>query len=316
MDLAGFADSCGVFCEPARVRALAVLCVHELSVAELQFVLELAQSRVSSHLARLKEAGLVRDRKVGTSTLWRYAEHTSGNGSTAQHVWEDLRPRLEEDAAMQADLQRAQAAVERRQGKQGALEAWAGELEKHYSPGRTWEALARALAGVSQLGDVVDLGGGDGAVAQMLAPHARHYTLVDHSEAMLAAARRRLGKLPHLRLEQQDLHALTLPHASADAVLLFNVLTDVEKPPVVLRNAAALLRPHGRLVVVTLGHHDHAQAMEQWRQRHAGFSPTTLGNMLRRAGLEVLSCAVTSKERRAPRFDVVTAFATPGGRAS
>ncbi len=309
MDLTQLSNTFSVFSEPTRLRALMVLRTYELSVQELTFVLQVSQSRVSSHLGRLKEVGLIRDRHVGTSTLWRYVVPENDDMDGPHNVWEFMRMSLGSDEAHSADLGRAVAVIHARHQGKSALDHWAGEMEKHYSPGRTWEALANALCGLANLGDVVDLGGGDGAVAQMLAPHARRYTLVDHSDAMLGAAKRRLHKMRQVRLLNQDVHALDLPAHSADLVLLFNLLTDVDDPQAVLQQAARLLRAKGRVVVVTLGNHRHHGAMEEWGHKHPGFAPASLATMLRKAGLDVSSCAITSRERRTPRFSVVTAFA-------
>jgi ArsR family transcriptional regulator len=187
-------------------------------------------------------------------------------------------------------------------------------MDRHWSPGRTWESLARAVAGLVQLGDVVDVGSGDGSVAQLLAPRARSWTCVDRSERVLSAARARLGKLHQVSFVPADAGALPLPDASFDAALLLHVLAQVESPARVLTEVSRVMRPGGLAVVVTLDAHDHAEVTAAYGDLHPGFAPAALRRMLARAGLEVGSCEITSRDVRPPSFRVVTSFATkPSG---
>src|SRR4029079_12823562 len=125
----------------------------------------------------------------------------------------------------------------------------AGEMERHYSPGRTWEALARGLIGLADLGDVLDAGAGDGATAQLLAPRARSITCVDVSEKLVDAARVRLAGHANARCEVADLHDLPFANASFDQVLLLNVLPSLKHPGAALAELARALRPGGRLAL-------------------------------------------------------------------
>jgi ArsR family transcriptional regulator len=188
-------------------------------------------------------------------------------------------------------------------------DALAGEMERHYSPGRTWDALARGLVGLLRLGDVLDAGAGDGAIAQLVAPQARTYTLLDRSERMLAAAEARLKPRTDVRYLRGDLHAIPTPDASYDQVLLLNVLPHAERPPTVLGEVGRVLRPGGTAVVVTIDEHPHADLSAQYGHVQPGFRPATLRRLLQKAGLTVTRCDVTSRERRDPQLSVVTALA-------
>ena len=134
-------DVLHVFGDATRVRLLSLLAREELSVAELTSILELPQSRVSTHLGRLKEAGLLRDRKVGAST--RYAVNDGAMPEQARGVWELLSAQLD-DRVLEADRRRSSNL--RRQRAASWPESIAGEMERHYSPGRTWEATARGFS--------------------------------------------------------------------------------------------------------------------------------------------------------------------------
>jgi len=307
--LGATSDLLGLLAEPSRVRLLALLGDNELTVNELCSVTELGQSRVSTHLGKLRDAGLVRDRRAGGSTYYRMA-----NGdlpAPARKLWSVVAADLN-DAQLATDRRRC-AAVLRARADARKGDRWpdsvAGEMERHYSPGRTWEALARGLIGLCDLGDVLDAGAGDGATAELLAPRARTITCIDVSETLIDAARVRLAGHANVRAEVADLHALPFPDASFDQVLLLNVLTHLRAPAQALTELARVLRPGGRLALVTLAAHEHLEVTAAYGHVTAGFKPAEIRKLLEKAGLAVEQCAVTSREKRAPQFEVVTAFA-------
>jgi ArsR family transcriptional regulator len=189
----------------------------------------------------------------------------------------------------------------------------AGQMERHYSPGRTWEATTRGLLGFLRLGDVLDLGCGDGVVASLVKERARSLTCLDRSARALAAARERLGADPLVTFVEGDMEALPLPSASFDQVLLLHVLTCTRDPAQALAEAARVLRPGARLCVVTLAEHHHADLVAAFDHLHCGFSPSGLRQLLGAAGLTVETCEVTSRERRQPYFEVLTAVASRPG---
>ncbi|MBX7194951.1 MAG: metalloregulator ArsR/SmtB family transcription factor [Sandaracinaceae bacterium] len=302
--------------DPVRLRLVALLAKHELSVAEVQETLDLAQSRASSHLAMLREAGLVRVRREGRNALYATDLEAMGEGTRA--LWSALSAGLE-DQLLVSDARRADVIVRRRTG--AWAETVAGEMERHYSPGRTWEATARGLLGLSQHGDVLDVGSGDGTLAALLAPVSKSVTLLDASERMVEAARRRLDKHAHARVAQGDAEALPFADASFDVVMLFNVLASLARPERAVAECARVLRVGGRVVLVTLAAHEHLELVQRFGHRRAGFRVAELAALLRRAGLETELCEITSREKREPCFDVITAYAhkpahTPSERRS
>lgn len=290
--------------DPVRLRLVALLARHELAVAEVQEALGLAQSRASTHLAQLRESGLVRVRREGRSAL--YAADLEAMTDPARALWSALSAGID-DQLLGSDARRAEAIVRRRAG--GWADTVAGEMERHYSPGRTWEATARGFVGLGRLGDVLDVGSGDGTLAALLAPVSRSVTLLDASERMVEAARRRLATVRTARFAQGDAQALPFRDASFDVVMLFNVLTSLERPELAVTEASRVLRKEGRVVVVTLGAHEHLEAVARYGHRRAGFRPAELDALLRRSGLEVELCEVTSREKREPCFEVLTAYA-------
>lgn len=299
--------------EPTRVRLLALLSQEELTVAEIVLVTQLAQSSVSTHLGKLREASLVRDRKSGASTY--YALNEGAMPENARKVWELVRAEVS-DSLLDHDRERSAHIVRARERASGWPDAVAGEMERHWSPGRTWESLARAMVGVVRLGDVVDVGAGDGTLAQLFGPRARSWTCVDRNERVLSAARDRLARAKNTRFLLGDAQELPLRDATFDVALMLHVLTQVESPARACSEAARVLRPGGVLVAVTLDAHDHLDTTAAYGDVHPGFAPAALRRFIGRAGLEVDACDVTSRDARPPCLRVISAFAgKPRGSA-
>ena len=295
-----------LFGDPTRVRLLNLVAQEELTVAELTTITELQQPRVSTHLGKLREAGLVRDRKVGASTYYSVNEETIP--PPARALWLLLRDQIQDDV-IDSDKKRMQQLVRAREKAASWPDAVAGQMERHYSPGRTWEATARGVIGLLRLGDVLDAGSGDGAIAQLLSQRARSVTCLDRSERVMAAARARLARERNVRFTVGDLHSLAFGDEQFDHVLLFNVLTYAHSPARVIAEAARVLRRPGDLVLVTLEAHQHQTLTAAYQHVNSGFSAPTVKKMLHKAGLTVESCGVSSREKREPHFQVITAVA-------
>lgn len=292
--------------DPTRMRLLVLLGAHELSVAELTRITAVPQSRVSTHLGKLKEAGLLRDRKVGTSVFYRMDE--ARMPAAARAAWQAIASQLD-DAALADDADRCDEVLAARSRAANWPDAVAGQMEHHYSPGRTWEATARAFVGLVHLGDVLDVGSGDGVIAQLLAPRASRYVCLDRSARVIDAARARLAHAANVEFVCADMQALPLADGSFDQVLSFSVLTYADDPQGCLAEWFRVLRPGGSLVLVTLDEHRHQDIASAYEHLHCGFSPQRLGVLLARAGYEVERCEVAARERKKPYFDVVCAFA-------
>jgi DNA-binding transcriptional ArsR family regulator len=161
LDLQSASLHCRLLADSTRLRLLLILEQEELSVAELAAILQLAQPRVSTHLAKLKEAGLVADRREGVSVYYRMPGSFQGSGLEA--LWTVLR-QSREDPLVQLDMERISQVIRSRSGATWA-ESVAGDMDRHYSPGRTWEATSRALVNLLRPGKVLDIASGDGVMA-------------------------------------------------------------------------------------------------------------------------------------------------------
>jgi len=301
-------DICRLLADSSRLRLLLLLEMHALSAAELNEVTGLAQSRISTHLAKLKQAGLVRTERGEGAALYS----ANGPSGAAAELWNSLRPRLD-DTQARVDLERAEQVLRARNAGQTWAESVAGRMERHYSPGRTWETTAHALIGLVRLGQVLDLASGDGVFAELIAPQCRQLTCLDISETVLAAARRRLAGVAKVHLQQGDMHALPFADAGSDqgfdVVFALNALAYSHDPGRALAEAARVLKPGGQLVVAALRRHPHTETQKAFDHANLGFEPAELSTLLRNAGLTVERCEVTSQETRPPYFEVITALA-------
>ncbi len=305
MDLATASSVLRLLADPTRVRLLAALEGEELTVAELAAVLHLAQPRVSTHLAKLKEANLVRDRRAGVSAYYR----ANTEGDEHQHLLlKSLRESID-DALLREDAARIPGVLAQRAREAGWADTVAGDMERHYSPGRTWETLARSLLQLLETGDVLDIASGDGITAELLAPHARSIVCIDSSERVVEAATRRLQAFSNVEVRQGDMQALDLGERRFDLVLMLHALTYAGEPATAVAEAARMLRPGGRLLAVTLGEHDHRAAVEPFDHINLGFSLKQLGGFAAAAGLDVVSANRLSRERKAPHFEVISLLA-------
>jgi ArsR family transcriptional regulator len=278
----------GGLADPTRLRLLHVLDRNELGVAELCAVLRLPQSTVSRHLKVLLGDGWLAARSRGTSRLYRMAEGVDGR---ARRLWRLAREQSGAWAALGQDrlrLDRLLAA--RRDASDRFFAGAAGEWEKLRAEtyGSGW--LADALAALLPPRAVVaDLGCGTGDLAARLASHAAQVHAVDRSAAMLRVAERRFGATPNIRFWPNELEKLALPDACCDAAFLLLVLAYQEDPGAVLREAARILRPGGRLVVADVAAHGEEEFRRRMGQARDGFAPEEVVSLCAAAGLEA-SC--------------------------
>lgn len=290
--------------DETRLRILHLLEAEPLTVAELTEVLDLGQSSISGHLAKLKQAGLVHDVAEGSAHRYRLRDDAPGDLRAA---WLAARSLSAGDPAIAAD----RAAQERLRDARGRdwVGRVAGLLHREYAPGRTWDSLAHAFAGAARFGRCLDVGAGDGALAGMLAPSTSRLVCVDPSAAMIEAGRARcrelkLGNVDWLKAPGEQ---LPLPDAGQDTVLLLQSLQYVEDPARVLAECGRVLAPGGRLLCLTLASHDHEEAA-RYGHRHRGFRDADLRAWVKGWCREPRLVQLPP-EARAPRFQSIILIA-------
>ena len=303
MDLESWSAHLKVFADATRVRLLALLEGEELTVAELSAITQLAQPRVSTHLAKLKEVGLVRDRRAGVSAYYRFED--TAIEPAQRMLWQSIRTGSD-DPLLRQDAERVPSVLAMRAADQNWADSVAGDMERHYSPGRTWEALARTALPLLWPGDVLDIASGDGVLAELLSPHADRYVCIDSSQRVVAAASERLKRFDNVEVREGDMHALPFANASFDLVVLMHALTYAAKPAQAVAEAARVLRPGGRLLLSSLARHEHRSVVEAYGHLNLGFTAKELEKFAVKAGLEIANCDIVTRERRPPHFEVIS----------
>jgi DNA-binding transcriptional ArsR family regulator/protein-L-isoaspartate O-methyltransferase len=295
---------CRALGDQTRVRLLSLLSEDELTVAELTRITQLPQPRISTHLRKLRESGFVRDRREGGSSFYGLdkARWPPENGRILQAVFAST-----DDPLLSVDRRRAAEVISAR-GETWA-ESVAGMMARHYSPGRTWPALAHGLVGLTRLGRIIDIASGDSAAAELLSGQATSVICLDISEKVVATNQRRLSHLKNVRFVQGDMHAVPLPAATFDHALLLSSLSYTATPETVLTEAARLLVGGGRLSVVALHTHAHDDIIASYNQLNSGFSVEALSELAEATGFSIDRCEVSGRERRAPHFEYITLYA-------
>lgn len=302
MALSQYVETLNLLGDESRIRLCALLRERELCVSDLVRVTGMAQSRVSTHLGRLREAGFVWDRRQGTQCFYGLA--LDSLPATAKSVLDEAV--LSDDPTLLGDQKRLSELDTERRG--GLPESVADELERYYSPGRSWQSLALGIAALLDLGDVLDVGSGDGAAAASLAPHSRSLTCIDTNARLVESAKERLARFDHVKTLVADVHALPFADASFDAVMMFHTLTYAERPARAIAECARVLRPGGRLVLLCLNQHRQTEVTARYGELHPGFSPRAVRGLLSAAGLEVRSSEIAAREAKKPHLEVVLAI--------
>lgn len=270
--------------DPVRTRLLLALEAQELTVRELQQVLQLPQSTVSRHLKVLADDGWLVARSSGTSNWYRMPGELPGS---ARQLWNLVREQARGSEAAIRDAERARAVVAERQGRSREFFATAaGQWERLRTElfGRA-AALAPFLGLVRADWVVADLGAGTGELAATLAPHAARILAVDDSAAMLEAARIRTAPLRNVEVRAGSLEALPLEDRAVDLAFAVLVLHHVGDPGRAVAEAARILKPGGRLVVVDMVPHEHAEYRELMGHQWLGFDGPGLARWCEAAGL-------------------------------
>lgn len=308
-----------ILAEPARLRILFLLRELELSVGELAQVLALGQPSVSKHVKILLDGGFVVRRKEGN---WVFIG--LGDPDLVEPVftliesWDDL---IGAGAWRAADRARLAAIQAERAGEAAqyfkAHAAHWSKLDRLHAAGEAVEAaILRDLAG-HRIGRLVDIGTGTGAMLALFKDRAEHMIGIDRSPDMLRFGRARLSEagIANAELRQGDMNGLGLPSASADTVILHQVLHYARYPAVVVAEAARLLAPGGRLVIVDVAPHDREELRRDHAHARLGFADEEVLGYLRAAGLDAsiadhlgggaLTVTIWSGKPRQPRLRAV-----------
>ncbi len=296
--------------DPTRLRILGVLNKGELSVHELQEITTLVQSRISTHLALLQEAGLVQSRRDGKRAIYRIA--SAGPSPLGEELGVALRGAAELPEH-EADLINLRRVLRVRENRAKLLfNQVAGRFDRSYGPGRSWEAFGQMLLRLLPPIDVADLGSGEGLLSELLALRCRRVIAVDNSEKLIrfATAKARRAGLRNLEFRLGDLQDPPIEPQTVDLVVLSQALHHAEDPQRAIRSAYGLLRPRGQIMILDLRQHGFEQARELYGDRWLGFAESDLTRWLEAAGFRDLEVAVVASEDQPPHFESLLASGT------
>jgi ArsR family transcriptional regulator len=295
--------------DPTRLRILTLLEEESLSVLELQEIMDMGQSRITSHLAILRQAELVDDRRDGKKSYYSLRAPTD---PTLQSLWKAALNAVRQTEQAGVDRHSLQRVTDRRRAESEAyFNMVAGRLGKNYCPGRSWEAIGHFLLLLTPDIDIVDLGAGEGVLSQLLARRARSVICVDNSPGMVKVGTE-LAKehaIENLRYILGDIESVPLDDQSADLALLSQALHHAERPAKALTEAFRLLRPGGRIAILDLKQHNFEKAHDLYADRWLGFSQNQLYQWIKEVGFEQVAIDTVSRESQEPHFETMLATA-------
>ena len=295
--------------DPTRLRLLLLLEEEELSVAELQQILGMGQSRISSHLAQLKRAGVVEDRRVGKNVYYGANHHEQNTRQT--RVTELTRTLARELPETLRDRTGLKLVLHKRQDKaRKYFDELAGKFGRSYVPGRSWKALAHTLITLLPPLTVADLGAGEGTLSQLLAKNARKVIAIDNSPKMVKFGSQLAKKHGFKNLEYRlgDIEDPPITKNSVDLAILSQALHHAIHPQRAIAAAHRILKRGGRLVILDLLSHRFERARELYADHWLGFSEVQLHQFFEKSGFRQIEVSVVSREKQSPHFQTV--FAT------
>ena len=273
-------------------------------MAELQEILSKGQSQISTHLAQLKQAGLVEDRRTGKNAFYRLNGPHGVDGSAAQGRQRDPRSGAGPASA-------ASGARKRQDKMRRYFDELAGKFGRQYVPGRSWKGLAETLLQLMPPMVIADLGAGEGTISQLMAQRAKRVIAVDNSEKMVEfgselakQARHRQSGIPAGRSGRRaDSHRHGGSRVSQPG------LHHARHPERAVGEAWRILKPGGRIAILDLNRHNFEEAREMYADLWLGFTELEMERMIKGAGFKNAETAVVYREQDPPYLETLLAVA-------
>lgn len=296
--------------DPTRVRILNLLRREDLSVLELQEILGMGQSRISTQLSQLRQANLVSDRRSGKHIIYTFGPVDEELDDRLLEAIDLALTDVEECADDEAAL--LLALGKRKDKARAYFDALAGKFGRTYCPGRSWKALAETLFELMPPRIIADLGAGEGTLSQLLAKRAEKVIAVDNAEKMVEYGIRvsRENGFHNLEYRLGEIEDPPIDSESVDLVFLSQALHHARKPDEAVAGAHRILKPGGTIVILDLLCHQFEEARELYADIWLGFSELEVTRFLESAGFSGIRFSVVDRERDSPHFQTLFALAT------
>jgi ubiquinone/menaquinone biosynthesis C-methylase UbiE/biotin operon repressor len=305
--MASIVKSLRLLADETRLRLLLLLQKEELSVLELQEILGMGQSRISGHLAHLREAGLVHDRRAGKNIYY---------GLTRDGTHKDFVPILAASAREMPEAAHDERALrlllkKRQDTAREYFNHLAGKFGRTYCPGRTWNGLAHMLFMLVPEMTIADLGAGEGTLAQLFARRAKKVIAIDNSEKMVefGAGLAKKHGFQNLEYRLGDIEKPPIRSESVDLALLSQALHHAVSPARAVAAAHRILKLGGRIAILDLLQHQFEKARELYADTWLGFTEADLHDFLESAGFRDIEVGVVARDAQNPQFQTVLATA-------
>ena len=298
--MASILKSMRLAADPNRLRLLLLLEQEELSVAELQEILSKGQSQISTHLAQLKQAGLVDDRRTGKNSFYRLQAPAG--------FMDLLREAAVEVPEAEHDREALRLTLRRRQDKMRRyFDELAGKFGRQYVPGRSWKGIAEALLKLMPPMVIADLGAGEGTISQLMAQRAKRVIAIDNSEKMVefGAELARTHGIANLEYRLGDLEDVPIRAGTVDLAFLSQALHHAVHPERAIAEAWRILKPGGKIAILDLNRHHFEEAREMYADLWLGFTELEIEKLLKSASFRNVETTVVHRETEPPYFETL-----------
>lgn len=293
--------------DATRLRLIALLEGQELSVNQLQEITRMGQSRISTHLRLLQEAGLLLSRREGKRAFYKL--DSAATATAREFIQLAVRGAKELPERRNDEVNLRRVLMRERDQAQVYFNQVAGRFDRSYGPGRSWQAFGHLLLRILPPLVVADLGAGEGLLSELLARRCKRVIAVDNSEKMVefGASKARRSGLKNLEFRLGDLEHPPIEPESVDLVILSQALHHAVEPLRAVRSAHGILRQEGQLMILDLLEHKFEQAHALYGDRWLGFAESDLQQWLEDAGFRQIEVTVVAREEEAPYFATVLA---------
>jgi ubiquinone/menaquinone biosynthesis C-methylase UbiE/DNA-binding transcriptional ArsR family regulator len=290
-----------------RLRIMALLEKNELSVYEIQEILRMGQSRISTHLGLLLASGLVQARREGKHAYYKLNPNLEKEGLDFLRLAIRGAQELPDHATDRVNLKRIVNL--RRDQAQAYFNQVAGRFGRVYGPGRSWQGFGHLLLRIIPPLAVADLGSGEGLLSELLARRCKKVIAIDNSEKIVAfgAAKARKNHLNNLEFRLGDLQNPPIEPGSVDLAILSQALHHAEDPAAAISAAYRILRSPGQVMILDLLEHKFEKARETYGDRWLGFAESDLNRWLENAGFKKIEISIVAREEEPPHFQTILA---------